>query len=110
MAVLTNEQFLGVGVLGAVAIWYVSRKIGAVAEQAIDLGVQAVGEAAEAAGSAANAPLRLFNDPDWDGGTIGTQAWFSNRLSDIANIFSGPVNQNPAGNENDSEFTRVPDL
>lgn len=39
MAVLTNEQFAGVGVVGAiglVGLWYLSRKTGAVVEDAID--------------------------------------------------------------------------
>ncbi|WP_299203292.1 hypothetical protein [uncultured Amphritea sp.] len=112
MAILTNEQFIGVGVLGAVALWYVSRKIGAVAEQAIDSGVKAVGEAATATGGAVNAPLRLFNDPEWDGSTFGTEAWFQGKVDDITGIFSGPVAQDPAGSpySDNKEFTQVPDL
>lgn len=77
MAIVTNEQagFLGVmGVLGGVALWYASRKLGAVVEQAIDEGV-------EVAAEVATSPMQATG-PEWwglkdDSTTIGTRGWFA---------------------------------
>lgn len=79
MAILTNEQSVAVGVMGligGVVLWYASRKVGAVVEQAIDDGVSGWAKLA-------NAPMQAFRDPAADGSTVGTQAWFYDQVSDL---------------------------
>lgn len=75
----TDKQVAVGGLIIAVGAWYLLRKLGNVAEQAIDAAV-------DGAKTAATAPMAATNPEAWglrdDSTTFGTRAWFAQTLEE----------------------------
>jgi len=57
---------------------------------------KALEQGAQAASTAANAPLQAFRDPDADSSTVGTQAWFVNQINQLKRAVGlGQTDANP---------------